>query len=144
MSSEIRTMSPSNSGAYAISGASTSTLTFYTNTDSDSLQEKVRYFLVDKTLKKGVIKPSGDPLTYNPSNETIKELAHDIANGSTPIFSYYDTNYDGTSDPLTEPVTIADIRLIKIEIIIDNDPLKSPGPFSMTTQVSIRNIKDNM
>jgi len=144
IASEIRSMAPSNMGAYPITEAGTSTLSFYTNTDSDSLQEKVRYFLEDTTLKKGTIKPTGNPLIYNDASETIKELAHDMANGTTSIFYYYDTDYDGTSDPLDQPVDIPLIRLIKVNVIIDNDPIKSPPPLSMTTQVSIRNLKDNL
>jgi hypothetical protein len=137
-------MAPSNMGAYPIIEAGTSTLSFYTNADSDSLQEKVRYFLEDTTLKKGTIKPTGDPLIYNEASETTKELAHDIANGTTSIFYYYDTNYDGASDPLDQPADIPLIRLIKINVIIDNDQTKLPPPLSMTTQVSIRNLKDNL
>ncbi len=143
MSTEIRSMSPSSMGAYAIVQAATSSLTFYTNIDSDSLQEKVRYFLDGKTFKRGVVEPSGSPLNYN-GTETTRELIHDIANATTSIFSYYNSSYDGTSAPLTQPVDTLLIRLIKINVIIDKDPLKLPPPLFMTTQVSIRNLKDNL
>lgn len=144
LSAEIRSMSPSNMGAYPIIQAGTSTLVFYDNIDNDTLVEKVRYFLVGTTLKKGVIKPTGSPLTYNSANETFKELAHNVANATTSIFSYYDSSYDGNSSPLTQPVDSSLVRLIKAEIIIDENPTKAPPPISLTTQVSIRNIKDNL
>jgi len=140
--SEVRSMSPSNAGAYYIDQAATSSLTFYTNIDNDSDTEKVRYFLSGTIFKKGVINPTGN--TYNPGNETIKELAHGITNATTSIFSYYDNGYDGTSAPLNQPVNTSAIKLIKINLIIDEDTTKLPPPLYMTTQVSIRNLKDNL
>jgi hypothetical protein len=139
---EVRSMSPSNAGSYYIDQAATSSLTFYSNIDSDSDVEKIRYFLSGTTFYKGVINPTG--ATYNPTDEKIIKLANGIANATTSIFNYYDTNYDGTSPPLSQPVNISSIRLIKINLIIDEDILKSPGPLYMTTQVSIRNLKDNL
>ena len=140
---EVRSMSPSNAGAYYIDAAATSSLTFYTNIDSDSDIEKVRYFLNGDVLKKGVTNPTSN--VYNSNNETFKELVHNMTNSSsTPIFSFYDATYDGTSAPLSQPVNISAIRLIKVSLIIDEDTLKSPAPLYMTTQVSIRNLKDNL
>jgi len=144
MTAEIRTASPSSLGAYAIAQTATSSFIFYSNIDGDSFKERVRYFLDGTTLKKGIIKPSGAPLAYNPANETIIDLAHDVANTTTSIFSYYDTNYDGTTQPLAEPINVSVVRLVKITIVIDHDPLVSPGHITLTTQISIRNLKDNL
>lgn len=144
MSAEIRTASPSSLGAYALAQSATSSFIFYSNIDEDSLKERVRYFLDGTTLKKGIIKPSGVPLTYNPVNEVISELTHNVANATTSIFSYYDKNYDGTTQPLVEPIDIATVRLVKITIMIDKDPQMPPGPMTLTTQISMRNLKDNL
>ena len=144
MSAEIRTASPSSLGAYALSQTATSSFTFYSNIDDDSFKERVRYFTDGSTLKKGVIKPSGTPLTYNPANEVISELAHDVADAATSIFSYYDANYDGTTQSLEEPIDIAAVRLVKITIVIDKDPQAPPEPIVLTTQISMRNLKDNL
>jgi prepilin-type N-terminal cleavage/methylation domain-containing protein len=144
MTAEIRPLSPSSVGAYPIAEANPTSFIFYSNIDSDQLKERVRYFLDGATLKKGVIKPSGAPLSYNPANEIITELIHDVANGATPIFSYYDTNYDGTTPPLAQPLDILKIRLVEITVVIDKNPNRSPGPITLTTQVSMRNLKDNL
>ena len=144
MTVEVRTASPSSMGAYTIAEATASSFTFYSNIDQDSLVERVRYFLEGDVLKKGVIKPTGIPLTYNPADEVVTEAAHDVANGASPVFSYYDTNYDGTSQPITEPVEVSAVRLVKITILIDRDPLQSPGAITLTTQISLRNLKDNL
>lgn len=144
MSAEIRTASPSSLGAYALAQTATSSFTFYSNVDDDSLKERIRYFLDGTTLKRGIIKPSGTPLTYNPANEVISELIHDVANATTSIFSYYDENYDGTTQALIEPINISNVRLVKITVVIDKNPQKSLGPMTLTTQISIRNLKDNL
>lgn len=144
MTNEIRPLSSSSIGAYPIVEAGPTSFIFYTDIDNDQLKERVRYFLDGTILKKGVIKPSGDPLVYNPANEIISEAIHDVANGATPIFNYYDANYDGASSPLAQPVDLLAVRLIKITIVIDRDSNKAPGPITLTTQVSMRNLKDNL
>lgn len=144
MSAEIRTASPSSLGAYAIAQATASSFTFYSDIDGDSLKERVRYFVEGAILKKGIIKPSGAPLVYNPANEIVSALIHDVANDVTSIFSYYDTDYDGTTQPISEPVNISVVRLVKIYVLIDKNALAPPAPIAVTTQISMRNLKDNL
>lgn len=144
MSAEIRAASPSSVGAYAIAEAATSSFVFYSNIDDDSFKERVRYFLDGAVLKKGVTKPTGDPLTYNPASEVVSDVVRDMANGATAIFSYYGTEYGGTTPPLAEPIDISAVRLVKIMIMVDRDPSAPPAPISLTTQISMRNLKDNL
>jgi prepilin-type N-terminal cleavage/methylation domain-containing protein len=144
MSSEIRTASPSSIGSYPIEQASATSFTFYSNIDSEPLKERVRYFLSGTTLKRGIIKAAGNPLAYNSANEVVNDLVHNVANGSTPIFSYYDDSYDGTTQPLASPVSVPAVRLVKITVIVDANPAKMPAPRTFTTQVSLRNLKDNL
>ena len=141
---EARSASQSNLGSYPLATVASTTFSFYSDIDNDGLKEKVRYFLDDTTFKKGVIKPSGNPLTYNEEDEDIVRVVHDVVNVS--IFSYFDESYDGTasSTPLAQPVTPSDVRLVQVEIVIDSDPNKPPAPLPVTTQVSIRNLKDNL
>ncbi len=62
---ELRGTSPSSLGAYPLAQVATSSLIFFSNIDADNLKERVRYFLQGSELKRGIIKPSGNPLTYN-------------------------------------------------------------------------------
>jgi len=142
MVSEIRTASTADTGAYVIALATTNAFTFYSDIDSDGLKEKVRYFLNGSLLQKGVIKPTGSPLTYNPVNEKISTLIPNVTN--IPIFDYYDKNYDGTTPALSFPINLSSIRLVKITINIDKDPNRAPSVTTFSTQVSIRNLKDNL
>ncbi len=140
---EVRDATTSSTGTYAIHAASNTEFSFYSNVDSDTLVERVRYFLSGTTLKKGVIKPSGAPLSYNTASETVTDVIHHMANGVTPIFTYYDENYTGTQAALSTPVLISSVRLVKIYVIIDPLGASSPSPTIMTTQVQLRNLKDN-
>jgi prepilin-type N-terminal cleavage/methylation domain-containing protein len=140
---EVRDATSSSTGTYAIQTATNTEFTFYSNVDSDTLVERIRYFLSGTTLKKGVIKPSGSPLAYDSGSETVTEVIHHIANGATPIFTYYDENYTGTQAALSTPILISSVRLVKIYVIIDPLGASSPSPTIMTTQVQLRNLKDN-
>ncbi len=146
MVAELRESSPSSLGGYPISQAGTSSITFFSNIDNDNVKEQIRYYLRDEDLYKGVIKPTGNPLTYNAATETVTTVITHIKNSSsTPLFLYYDTNYAGTSTPsLPIPVNIPSVRLIKIDVIIDRNPDRSPTPLTVTSQVTVRNLKDNL
>lgn len=147
MSAEIRAASQSSVGGYALEQVGTSTLTFYTNIDADATKERVRYFLSGTTLRRGVIEPTGNPLVYNVANEVVKDVVHYVANATstpTPIFTYFDSSYDGTTAALAEPVNVLSVRLVKMTVIIDQNPFKEPGPATITTQATIRNLKDNL
>ncbi len=141
---ELRKASPSSLGSYPIVSASATAVTFFVDVDNDSYKEQVRYFLQGTELKRGVIKPSGLPLSYNPANEKIIILIRDINNGVTPIFEYFDSSYTGVGPSLVQPVQITQIRLVRITVKIEKDPNKSLGPFIVTSQVFLRNLKDNL
>lgn len=140
---EVRGAVPSDNGSYAIETAGTSSFVFYGNIDSDSKIERVRYFLDGENFKKGVIEPDGDPLSYNLNNEQIAQVVHNVLPSN--IFEYYGSEYDGTASTsaLSFPVNPNNIRLIKIKLQIDNDPNSDPGPITIETSASIRNLKDN-
>lgn len=140
---EVRSATSAHNGAYPIATAAEDELVFYSDIDNDDLIERVRYFIEDDTLKKGILEPTGSPLGYAGS-ESISWVIQDVANGATPVFEYYDSSYDGTTAALVQPVSTGDVRLVKITIIIDHDPTRPPAPVELTTQMTIRNLKDNL
>jgi len=144
LANEVRSASAGSLGAYPLEVVTDNTLIFYSDINNDGLKERIRYFVNGDVFSKGVISPSGNPLAYAIANEVVKPLIRDIANGGQAIFSYYDTSYNGETDPMTSPVAIESVRLIKINLIIDADPMRPPVPFSITTQINLRNLKDNL
>ncbi len=144
VASEIRSASPSSLGAYSIETAGDNSFIFFADINNDGLKEKIRYYLSGTILMKGVTIPSGNPLQYLSNNETSSEIIHGIVNGSTPIFTYFDTNYNGSNSPLISPVSVLNVRLIKITLMVDDNINKPPGAVTVTTQVAVRNLKDNL
>ena len=145
MTLELRTMMPSATGSYPILSVGTSTITFFINADNDASIERVRYFLSSSTLYRGQIDPSGSPPVYIQSNEKLKTLANGVLSSSTlSLFQYYDGSYEGTSSPLTYPLNISSIKLVRINVIIDTDPGRTPALKTFTSSVSLRNLKNNL
>lgn len=141
---ELRAMQQSESGSYPIASAGTSTLIFYSDVNGDGLNDRVRYYMSGSTLFRGLIMPTGSPLGYTGS-ESVKILATGILNSpATPIFEYFGGNYAGTSSAMMYPLTITDIRSIKIGLTIDADPNKIPVMKVFSTQATLRNLKDNL
>jgi len=135
----------SSIGSYPIAKADNYELAFYANVDDDSNREKVRFWLDGTTLKRGIINPSGNPLQYVSSTEVVVQLAHDVVNisKSTALFYYYDANYTGTGSALSQPVSIPDIRVIRIQLELEKDPNKTPVPLRIESVVNVRNLKSN-
>ncbi len=143
MIKDLRRINQGSTGASAIESASASSLVFYTNIDSDSYFEKVEYTIIGTELRKSVIKPDGNPLVYNPANKTTTVLSKKIANGATPLFSYYDDSYNGSGAALVLPTDISLIRFVKINLILDDNPAVPTASLNMEASVALRNLKDN-
>lgn len=146
---ELRSASIGNNGSYPLAQAGTSSITFFADTNADGLKEQIRYFTSGSKLYRGSITPSGSPLTYSTSSESLTVLVRDVRNtasstGYTPLFEYFDGTYAGTSTALIQPVTVTAVRLVKVNIVVDADPNQSPVPRTYTTQVTLRNVKDNL
>jgi hypothetical protein len=142
---QLRSASQSSAGAYPLALASSSAITFYSDSDEDGLRERYRYFLSTSTLWRGYLRATGSPPTYTSANETVTALVKYVISSTTaPLFQYYDKNFAGTSTPLTQPVNPLAVRLVKITIITDKTPGTPPPAHTGTTQVVIRNLKDNL
>ena len=146
MVSELRSMSPSGQGSYPIDTAATSTIVFYADVSGDNIADRVRYFFDPSTrsIKRGVIIASGSPSTYT-NTESFSAFMGDVSNGtSTAVFDYFDKNYAGTSSPMSIPVDIHSVRLVRITVKIDKDPNRNPIVTTVTSQAMLRNLKDNL
>ena len=142
LSTDIRSAGPSSIGAYPIADASTSSFLFYSDADRDGVFERVRYFLATSTIQRGIIKPTGNPLVYASSTETITTSVENVIVGtSTPIFSYYDSAYTGSESALSSPVDLAKIKAVKISVYVDVKPGTAPRSLFFTQTITIRNLK---
>lgn len=142
--SELRAAAPSDTGAYAIAAAASTSITFYSDVDGDGLHDRIRYFVAGNILKRGILKPTGSPLIYVDQNETVAPLVYNLATSSPTIFSYYDENYAGTSTPLNFPVDVSQIRLIKLTLALAPNSNPSSTPAIYQSEVVVRSLKDNL
>ena len=140
---EIRTAAASSVGAYPIATAQSQQIIFYADPDKDSLRERIRYYLDGRTLIKGVTKPTSSPPTYDLSDEVVMEIMHDVANGTSSVFSYYDDNYAGSGLPKSYPVNVTNVRMVGISLKMDENPQITPAPFYIESKAMLRSYKNN-
>ncbi len=137
---EIRSAAQSNTGNYPIEQAATGTLIIYSDIDANGTYDRVRYFLEGSTLKKGVVKPTGDPLSYNTSTEKFSDLVHAMI--GSQIFSYYDLNATSTAAlPLPSPVDVLKINMVRITLVANQGTTSTPSIVGVESQATIRNLR---
>lgn len=146
MTAEIRSASPSSSGAFPIDSIGQYNFSFYSDIDNDGLKELVKYYATGTVMYKDVIKPTGNtPAVYNTANKVTTTFITGVRNISdnVPIFQYYSSAYTGGAggEVLPSGGKVEDVRLVKISIKIDDDSNKAPIALTVSSQVSIRNLK---
>lgn len=144
MAPEIRSMGPSNTGAFSLELAAPTSLTFYSDIDQDGLFERVRYFMSGTTLMKGIVKPSGSPLSYNLAAERTTESVHGVILGNPAvIFSYYAKKMTDNDPAMAQPVNPSLIKSIRVQVTADSNGQPEPGPVMFVTFTTIRNLQTN-
>ena len=146
MTREIREMSTAENGAYPLELAGDNELIFYSDIDQDVLTERVHYYINSSTLYRGIVEPTGDPLSYDTNNESVSVLASYINNSSTPMFSYFNDQYpfDTANNPLPAPTRLIDTKLMHIFLRINIEPTRAPNDFDVESDIQIRNLKTNL
>ncbi|KND50046.1 MAG: Type IV pilus pilin [Parcubacteria bacterium C7867-008] len=136
----IREASYGNDGTYPISAAATSSLTFFSDLDNDNSVEKVRYYLSNGTLYRGVTDSAGTPPSYAGRPEATTTVAVYVRNAtSSPIFTYY----DDSGVPLSATSTnVAAVSAVTISIWIDLNPNRAPNTFNLSETVTLRNLRN--
>jgi prepilin-type N-terminal cleavage/methylation domain-containing protein len=127
-------------GSYPIAAAATPTITFYADVDSDGTVEKIRYYLSNGNLYRGVANPAGSPPSYTGQPELTTTVASYVQNGtSTPIFHYY----DDTGAELASPFDVSKIASVSVVIGIDVDTKRAPITFTLIGSATLRNLRSN-
>jgi prepilin-type N-terminal cleavage/methylation domain-containing protein len=118
---------------------------FYSNSGGAINSNRIRYYLSGTTLYRGVIVPTGSPLTYNLASEVVRSVQTDVVNGVNPIFTYFDGDYSGLESPLAQPVNINNTKYIKMNLVILKKAQEnSTDTFSVSAGGVIRNLKTNL
>ena len=144
MSWVVREASDGDNGNYMVSGAGNNSLGLYANVDADADRELILFELDGEELKMITTQPSGNPVQYLSSNSTEAVLSKNVVNGTItgdPIFQYYNTDYpaDLINNPLSSPVSVVDISLIKIQLDVKINPNSGPSETRVETFIRLRN-----
>ncbi len=141
---ELRKVRQADNGDYPIESGDDFDIKVYIDIDGDGATERVHYYLQGTSLYEGVSEPiPGLPVTYPVGDDTVKVLANSIINSSTdPVFSYYNNDYpsDTVNNPLATPVNVADVRMIKIRLMVNIDPNRAPNFINVESFVQLRNL----
>jgi hypothetical protein len=119
----------------------------YLDIDDDGVTERVHYWLdtANDRLMLGVREPSAaTPPTYAAGDGTTSILANYIVNdGTQPMFYYYNENYPGdtVNNPIATPVAVENVRLVRVLLRINIDPIKAPNNINVESFVDLRNLE---
>ena len=113
---------------------------FYSDVDYDGLSERIRYTLSGTQFIKGVIKPSGEPLSYPQVQETSRPLTEIVRNSSSPLFYYYNSDWptDTTNNPLPLAQRISETRQIKIILMTNPKANDSDSDYILESDIRLR------
>ncbi|MBI4090939.1 MAG: hypothetical protein HY422_02860 [Candidatus Komeilibacteria bacterium] len=139
---ELRAAQTPYDGSFALANTDDDSVLFYADINGDSAIERIRYSVESGILYRGVIPPSGEPLTYDPANESVASLIDNII-AAPPYFIYYGAAFDGstTSPALTQPVSPSDVRLVEMRLQI-NPGVSGQTARMLETRAMIRSLKN--
>lgn len=143
---ELRNAQTAANGAYALETAGDQQIVYFSNADRDSSIERIRYYLQNGKLYRGVVEYNGT--SYATNSEFSVLVQNDVANSSTtPLFYYYDGSYVGSSTQasLTQPVSVTAVKYLKINLQVYNKAgIKNTNFFTLTAGGTVRNLKTNL
>jgi prepilin-type N-terminal cleavage/methylation domain-containing protein len=144
---ELRNASAGDDGSYPLGQAGNSQIVLYSTYGSgaSSQSNRIRYYVSGTTLYRGVTTQSGNPPAYNPASEVSRAVITKLSNASAPVFYYYDSNYTGTSTPLTQPINVNNVKFVAINLVLPNqDARDATTTFTASAGGTIRNLKTNL
>lgn len=136
----IREASYGDDGNFPVGAAASSSVTFYSDIDTDGGVERVKIWRYEDTLYKVVTNAGGNPPTYVGQTSATSTIATFLRNASsTALFSYYDTNGVELS---TSTPDLSQISSVAAHIEIDLNPSRAPQVFTLSGSATLRNLKD--
>ena len=145
MMKELRDAQVGANGGYYLDTAASQQIIFYSNADTDAAIERIRYYVQNGQLWKGVTNPNGT--VYNTSTEQTVLIQKDLANGGNPLFYYYDDTYVGSSTQtsLAQPVNVTSVKFIQANLQVYNKAgVRNTGIYTITGSGAVRNAKTNL
>lgn len=144
--SELRHVRQADNGDYPVESGSDFDLKVYLDVDRDGTTERVHYFLDQATdeLKKGITDPlATTPISYPAADDSVSVITNYVVNEATdPVFYYYNKNYPGdiVNNPLASPVAVDQVRLIRVHLYVNINPVHAPDNINIESFADLRNL----
>lgn len=135
----IREAAYSANGAYPIVSLAKYEFVFFADINSDGRAERVRYFVEETSLKRGVISPSLDLLNPYAGVEQISTISDSVRNieQNVDMFAYY----SGNGTLLTNYSAVLDVRLVSLSVVVNVNPDKLPNQLTLHSSATLRNLR---
>jgi prepilin-type N-terminal cleavage/methylation domain-containing protein len=141
---DAREMTLGANGAFPLVRAENHRVGFYSDIDKDQSVEYVEYVLATTTIRKFTYEATGTPAVYATTTparvDILSEYIQNIPQGQT-TFRYYNDAGTLIANPQAQ---ISDIRYIRMNVIVNIDPARSPGEFMLQGSAVPRNLKENL
>ncbi len=145
LSRDLREMTYAENGTFPVVEIEEHSIGFYSDIDKDDSVEYVEYSLADGSTDfyKRLYNPTGNPPVYDmstPDEEILLSRFVQNRDQTVSTFMYYDSNHS----VLSSGSQLTDVRFIEAQVIVNIDPIRSPGEFLLRTSIAPRNLKDNL
>lgn len=137
---DLREMTFGDDGTFPLATMGTNTIAFYSDIDRDNSVEYVRYVLTGTTLYKYVYNATGTPIVYPTTTPSERHVVSEYVRNSTQATSTFRYYIEG-GGVATATSTVTDVRYIFTTLIINVDPNRSPGEFTLRSTAAPRNLK---
>ncbi len=143
----LRKVRQADNGDYPVESGDDFDIQVYLDIDNDGMTERVHYWLdaVNDRLMRGVREPSAtNPPTYAAGDGTTSVIADYIVNeAAQPIFYFYNENYPGdtVNNPIVTPIAVEDVRLVRVLLRVNIDPIRAPNNINVESFVDLRNLE---
>ncbi|MEI8174445.1 MAG: prepilin-type N-terminal cleavage/methylation domain-containing protein [bacterium] len=143
---EIRNVTYGANGSYPLNVTSDTEIIFFSTTQkNDGTISRIRYYILNNILYKGITLPAGSPPSYVGQPETITTLITKMSLSANPLFYYYNGDYGGTGNSLVQPVNKNQIKFVKINLtVLKQLTATSNTTFTVSAGASMRNLKNNL
>lgn len=135
---DLRESTYADSGAYPLAIMSSSTIQFYSDTDTDGSVERITYTLVGTNLYRNVTDATGAPPTYtgNSATTTVSRFIRNNDEG-TALFRYY--NASNVEVPVGG--SVATVVSVTTNLVVDITQNHTPGKFTLRGSATLRNLR---
>jgi prepilin-type N-terminal cleavage/methylation domain-containing protein len=135
---DVREATYGDDGAYPMQTMASSTVIFYTNADSDTAIERVKYSLSGTSLYRNIVQPSGTPPAYTGGGvtTTVSSYVRNFDENSS-LFKYY----NASSTEVTNSQYINTVVSVTINLVVDIVQKHAPGRFTLSESATLRNVR---